>query len=101
MECEEMRQLLGEFKNCLSSFASSSAKFRLVWPPDRSDRFELRTLLVLDSSFNPPSRAHFTIAYSALTGDRGAHRKGLLLLLATQNADKGWTPCLLFVKILE
>ncbi len=47
------------------------------------------TLYVLDSSFNPPTRAHFDMAVSALEHDRGAAPKRLILLLATRNADKG------------
>ena len=52
-----------------------------------------KTLYVLDSSFNPPTRAHLRICTSALLNDRpNAGSKRLLLLLATQNADKAPKP---------
>lgn len=47
-----------------------------------------QTLYVLDSSFNPPTKAHMRIASSALLHDNGPGPKRLLLLLAIQNADK-------------
>jgi nicotinamide-nucleotide adenylyltransferase len=50
------------------------------------------TVYVLDSSFNPPTRAHLKIAASALQNDKGSTPKRLLLLLATQNADKAPKP---------
>ncbi|KAI9820574.1 MAG: hypothetical protein M1826_000877 [Phylliscum demangeonii] len=64
----------------------------------------LRTIYVLDSSFNPPTRAHLHMAASALLSDRYRDREGhdgrqrqrrerrLILLLATQNADKAPKP---------
>ncbi|KAL9073245.1 MAG: hypothetical protein Q9161_003077 [Pseudevernia consocians] len=52
-----------------------------------------KTLYVLDSSFNPPTRAHLRICTSALLHDRSIAGPGrLLLLLATQNADKAPKP---------
>lgn len=51
-----------------------------------------RHLYVLDSSFNPPTKAHFHMALSALRHDAprdGLDVKRLLLLLAVRNADKG------------
>ncbi len=58
---------------------------------------------MLDSSFNPPSRAHAWIAQNAVLSDSGGgggksepetrwEGKRLLLLLATQNADKAAKP---------
>ncbi|KAJ9143446.1 Cytidylyltransferase family protein [Pleurostoma richardsiae] len=57
-----------------------------------------RTLIVLDSSFNPPTKAHMRMATAAVqelaSGDGGSRRGGLrvLLLLAVNNADKGAKP---------
>ena len=52
-----------------------------------------KTLYVLDSSFNPPTRAHLRICTSALLDDGPkAGPRRLLLLLATQNADKAPKP---------
>ncbi|QPG97716.1 hypothetical protein C2857_006759 [Epichloe festucae Fl1] len=45
------------------------------------------TLVVLDSSFNPPTRAHAQMAKSAMESAGPGAR--LLLLLAVNNADKG------------
>lgn len=53
-----------------------------------------QTLYILDSSFNPPTLAHLRICESALHDDprAAAADKRLLLLLATQNADKPAKP---------
>ncbi|KAL9124496.1 MAG: hypothetical protein Q9217_006174, partial [Psora testacea] len=54
------------------------------------------TLYILDSSFNPPTLAHLRICTTALLQDSKAKspdsQKRLLLLLATQNADKAPKP---------
>ncbi|KAF8545033.1 hypothetical protein BDD12DRAFT_653331, partial [Trichophaea hybrida] len=48
-------------------------------------------LHILDSSFNPPTLAHLTIALSSLQSTSASPTR-LLLLLATQNADKPAVP---------
>lgn len=92
----EMRQQLEFFKTALKSFSSSSANFRVLSTvpitAGSSKTVQPSTLYVLDSSFNPPTRAHLHIAESALADDHGARPKRLLLLLATQNADKAPKP---------
>ncbi|MCJ1232943.1 hypothetical protein MMC14_000897 [Varicellaria rhodocarpa] len=50
------------------------------------------TLYVLDSSFNPPTLSHLQIAFDALHSHTGSTPCRLLLLLATQNADKAPKP---------
>ncbi|PWY86172.1 cytidylyltransferase [Aspergillus heteromorphus CBS 117.55] len=55
-------------------------------PPPTTD-----VLYVLDSSFNPPTLAHNRIATSAILEDSSKPAR-LLLLLATQNADKPSKP---------
>lgn len=90
-------EMLRSFKlSCISvlkDFAESPSSFQLVrtiaqakatTPP-----IAAKTLYVLDASFNPPTKAHHQIAYSALLDDHGCAPKSLLLLLATVNADKG------------
>ncbi|KAG6221362.1 hypothetical protein E4U34_002117 [Claviceps purpurea] len=59
--------------------------------PRAPPRNGIQTLIVLDSSFNPPTRAHAQMALSAMrTAGPGAR---LLLLLAVHNADKkGFAP---------
>lgn len=49
---------------------------------------EVRTLYVLDSSFNPPTKAHLTLARQALLNDKGNRPARMMFLLATVNADK-------------
>lgn len=96
------RPLVAELGSALKDFQSSSANFRVlrtVYPSQRlpkepslpSEAESPKTLFILDSSFNPPSIAHQSLAQSALrkTASDGfpkPHR--LLLLFATMNADK-------------
>ncbi|KAJ6257206.1 hypothetical protein Dda_8093 [Drechslerella dactyloides] len=56
-----------------------------------------KTVCVLDSSFNPPTKAHMNLAIRALdhytpTDDKTEEKPSLLLLLATANADKKAVP---------
>ncbi|KAI9680498.1 MAG: hypothetical protein M1817_003938 [Caeruleum heppii] len=81
------------FRTALSAFTSSPARFKVLHSvngPTNSP--PPRTLYVLDSSFNPPTLAHLRIATSAITEDKAIEPKKLLLLLATQNADKAPKP---------
>jgi nicotinamide-nucleotide adenylyltransferase len=95
IDVEMLRQMKALYASALKDFASSSATFRILRsipgtnPPNSSPT---KTLYVLDSSFNPPSRAHMQIATSALQCDKGATPHRLLLLFATQNADKAPKP---------
>lgn len=93
----------------LHGFTASSKTFEVLdtlatptYPPEgeiiASKTPPLSTLYVLDSSFNPPTLAHFHIAKSALTSSTSPTHDlrsvKLLLLLATQNADKPAKPAL-------
>ncbi|KAK3684066.1 hypothetical protein B0T22DRAFT_501381 [Podospora appendiculata] len=107
------RPLLDFFSRCLVVFQRSGAKFQVVCsvaptshggqpaatqspaptPPQRTPR----TLIVLDSSFNPPTIAHLRMATATvrdLTEQKGQqlHTIRLLLLLAVNNADKAPKP---------
>ncbi|KAF1820261.1 Nucleotidylyl transferase [Dissoconium aciculare CBS 342.82] len=110
---QSYRRLVTEFESVLSTFESSDRKFQIVktiYPRlDRSsslphavieDHAPLepnsadspKTLIILDSSFNPPSNAHQNLALRSLSKSyisrfTGPHR--LLLLFAVLNADKG------------
>lgn len=104
------RSLLEFFSRALASFKSSGSKFQVICtvaPPTSNGplpqpvppRTKPPTLIVLDSSFNPPSRAHLRMATSAiydrvdLKGSGQATRASrLLLLLAINNADKAPKP---------
>lgn len=95
-------RLLAECKAALDSFLASSAPFRIFrtvaprHPSPASTYHEPpRTVFILDSSYNPPSRAHASLATSALASKDTAryprpHR--LLLLFSVHNADKGAAP---------
>ncbi|KAJ8611076.1 hypothetical protein MRB53_038163 [Persea americana] len=99
-------ELVPEFRTALQSFKTSGSRFRVLKtihprlsspqnatqpPPEDSPR----SLVILDSSYNPPSIAHQTLAISALTDpDHGSRLPPtrLLLLFSTLNADKAPTP---------
>ena len=107
------RSLVDFFSRSLSSFQSSSSKLQVICtaaaatthqhgeghgpPAAIPPRARPRTLIVLDSSFNPPTRAHLRMATSAihdLTRNKG-QKLGtlrLLLLLSVNNADKAPKP---------
>ncbi|KAK3314463.1 hypothetical protein B0H66DRAFT_562978 [Apodospora peruviana] len=103
------------FSRALSSFQKSGSPFQVVCtavkpspshdtllpapiPPSR----RLQTLIVLDSSFNPPTIAHLRMVTSAIRDLTAAHTRPagvpplqqirLLLLLAVNNADKAPKP---------
>lgn len=96
------KSLPGHLTTALKDFQSSSSTFRLlqtVHPhnlapqPATPPTTPPSTLIILDSSFNPPSIAHQTLALTALhkksksiSQTPGPHR--LLLLFSTMNADK-------------
>ncbi|KAG5998254.1 hypothetical protein E4U52_001157 [Claviceps spartinae] len=86
------------FTRSLTAFLSSPDPFRILATATTTTtphlpvssrappRNGVQTLIVLDSSFNPPTRAHAQMALSAMrTAGPGAR---LLLLLAVHNADK-------------
>ncbi|KAI8069561.1 hypothetical protein BC940DRAFT_332094 [Gongronella butleri] len=68
--------------------------FILTWEAPRASAMERGVptkeagrLLVLDASFNPPTRAHYGLLEEAWKQNRGEFDAGLLLF-STQNADK-------------
>ncbi|EME84626.1 uncharacterized protein MYCFIDRAFT_187564 [Pseudocercospora fijiensis CIRAD86] len=99
-------KLVPELELALKSFQSSGSKFRLLKTVHPSHEFPQepktahrdespRTLFILDSSFNPPSIAHRTLAQSALhrsSASQYAKPHRLLLLFAVMNADKAPSP---------
>lgn len=94
---KELQPLVQNFRTALRAFISSPSSFRVLATLSSSTAFytPVKTLYVLDSSFNPPTLAHLRIAISALVHDKHANSsptKRLLLLLATQNADKAPKP---------
>ncbi|KAK4696766.1 nicotinamide-nucleotide adenylyltransferase, partial [Lecanoromycetidae sp. Uapishka_2] len=95
---EDMRNVK-TLQRSLRDFASSSHTFQVLRSlpqPAPKPPNPPKALYVLDSSFNPPTRAHLRICSSALLEDNPhAVPKRLLLLLATQNADKAPKPAVL------
>ncbi|KAL7926459.1 hypothetical protein ACQKWADRAFT_309292 [Trichoderma austrokoningii] len=96
------KQLVDFFSRSLASFHSSPDVFRILCtlphhggsnqePAPRQSNSKLRQqkLVVLDSSFNPPTRAHAEMAKSALKWAASAR---LMLLLSVNNADKAPKP---------
>jgi nicotinamide-nucleotide adenylyltransferase len=88
-----LRAALPDLESALHSFTSSPAKFRVVQTVNGSST-QPRTLYILDSSFNPPSIAHLTLATSALRQHAPSEKAPfrLLLLFSTHNADKAPSP---------
>ncbi|MCJ1246089.1 hypothetical protein MMC30_003293 [Trapelia coarctata] len=92
-----MSTLLPTFRLALQTFASSPSNLQILRTiPASPSPPPPKTLYILDSSFNPPHLAHFRIAASAFdSSDSSTPSKRLLLLLATQNADKEHKPAAL------
>ncbi|KAK3944434.1 hypothetical protein QBC46DRAFT_374313 [Diplogelasinospora grovesii] len=114
------RPLVDFFSRSLTSFQSSNSKFHVVCTVPSSSQpvtgygqqiqnriialptplppsTKPRALVVLDSSFNPPTIAHLRMATSAIHDLNQRDRLGpgalrLLLLLAINNADKAPKP---------
>ena len=90
-------RFIGLFLPRLQAFVSSSAQFEILHTIPKSrpftpNRNERPILYILDSSFNPPTKAHYRIVSSALASHRSKTPKRLLLLLAIENADKAPKP---------
>jgi nicotinamide-nucleotide adenylyltransferase len=95
LEIEMLRSFKASCASIIKDFAGSPSSFKLVRTVPQAKKSSMttaKTLYVLDGSFNPPTRAHHRIASSALLKDDGSTPKRLLLLLATQNADKATKP---------
>lgn len=98
MRRPDPKSLVSFFSRALSSFQSSPDAFRVLCTlPHASDPAPRRPvkpvdrLVVLDSSFNPPTRAHASMARAALEGGGGEGGR-LVLLLSVNNADKAPKP---------
>ncbi|KAI1091150.1 Nucleotidylyl transferase [Rostrohypoxylon terebratum] len=97
--------LVSHFAQALKSYQLSNATFRVLCsltpsslsssptsPTPQQPKAPPRRLLVLDSSFNPPTLAHQQMALSALPEYSSNDKLRVLLLLAINNADKAPKP---------
>lgn len=90
--------LVATFSRALTSFQSSPDALRILCtlphvsntPAPRRPSHPVRDLIILDSSFNPPTLAHAGMARSALRAHGSSSR--LMLLLSVNNADKAPKP---------
>ncbi|OQD74143.1 hypothetical protein PENDEC_c012G00907 [Penicillium decumbens] len=80
-----------KYSSLLRQFAASAKDLEILTSIPAESTPSAKTLYVLDSSFNPPTFAHLRIASTALL-ERLDPSSRLLLLLATQNADKPSKP---------
>lgn len=85
------RALRTQYASLMKQFAASTKEFEVLSSIPAHQFPPAKTLYVLDSSFNPPTLAHLHIASSALL-EQLEPTSRLLLLLATQNADKPSKP---------
>lgn len=88
-----LRSILPHLESALKSFQSSSSTFRVVRSinPYSAAPPPPKTLFILDSSYNPPQKAHLTLVKSALDDTNLRKHESpyrLLLLFSTHNADK-------------
>ena len=101
----QLRSLLPTLEASLKAFTSSSAKFQVIRTiPAQSNATaeiesieaqtpsEPKTLFILDSSYNPPSRAHLALAATAIATAKETRPHRLLFLFSTHNADKAPSP---------
>ncbi|EXJ71603.1 uncharacterized protein A1O5_05411 [Cladophialophora psammophila CBS 110553] len=101
LDMQALQHLRAQFSQALKDFASSSSSFCILHSippptaiPTPSNPIVTRTLYLLDSSFNPPSKAHTSLVKTALKSRRDSSSvirdqiPRVLFLLATVNADK-------------
>ncbi|KAM0428628.1 hypothetical protein ACHAPT_006991 [Fusarium lateritium] len=97
MPLPQPASLVTTFSRALTSFQSSADALRILCtlphvsnnPAPRRPVHPVRDLIILDSSFNPPTLAHAGMARSALRARDGGR---LMLLLSVNNADKAPKP---------
>ena len=95
LAAKSMQELRLSYQSALQHFNASSNALRVLETVPAASPISQTNptvLYVLDSSFNPPTVAHLRIACSALSEHTGGSSARLLLLLATQNADKPSKP---------
>ncbi|BCS29057.1 nicotinate-nicotinamide nucleotide adenylyltransferase [Aspergillus puulaauensis] len=96
MDPSKLQAIRQHYTLALKRFLESTKTFEVITTVARAEEPRPSSaadgvLYVLDSSFNPPTLAHRHIACSAVLENWGTPSR-LLLLLATQNADKPSKP---------
>lgn len=97
--------VIGELDRCIDRLRSSSTEIEIVWTTEdwKSSLTDGNlSISILDSSFNPPTLAHFALALLPPSGStrsslvpQAPHeqpRFGYLLMLSVRNADKQLKP---------
>ncbi|KAM5343139.1 hypothetical protein ACJ41O_014105 [Fusarium nematophilum] len=102
MRRPDPKSLITFFSRALTSFQSSPDPLRILCtlphhsdaPAPRRPTRPVRDLIILDSSFNPPTLAHLGMAGSALRDlqIKNGGQQRLMLLLSVNNADKAPKP---------
>ncbi|KAF2431901.1 Nucleotidylyl transferase [Tothia fuscella] len=105
LRIKNIRSMMPALKDALQSFQSSSASFKVIKTvrPSQSQQQDgedtssnhgplCRSLYILDSSYNPPSKAHLALAAAALSASEEPKPHRLLLCFSTDNADKKPSP---------
>jgi nicotinamide-nucleotide adenylyltransferase len=94
MAANPIQTMRTRYNSALKCFATSPKTVEILSAdPGNTSHSMPKILYVFDSSFNPPTVAHLRIAVSALAENPSPSSR-LLLLLATQNADKPSKPAL-------
>ncbi|KAF2663680.1 Nucleotidylyl transferase [Microthyrium microscopicum] len=103
----QLARLLPTLESSVQTFVNSKSNFTRIatndsqspWPGFASGETRsqeqiqnARKLFILDSSYNPPSKAHAALALSALHSVSSTESTRLLLLFGVSNADKGFKP---------
>ncbi|KAH7320830.1 hypothetical protein B0I35DRAFT_427863 [Stachybotrys elegans] len=96
MQRQGTKSVAEYFARSLTAFQSSGRSFESIstlrYNGNSQERRTEKRLVVLDSSFNPPTKAHAQMARSAIDAAAEPSRTRLVLLLAVNNADKAPKP---------
>ena len=92
-DLKTVQSMRKSYKSSLSDFTTSGSAFKILCSVTDHGKTKapVKTLYILDSSFNPPTKAHMHLARSAIEGQESKPLR-ILLLLAIKNADKASKP---------
>lgn len=103
---QPLSELMSGFGKILSNFIESSSDFKLIYRSGRNiiPENEIKRILILDSSFNPPHLGHLSLINQALIqtyNQNDVNNREIMLLLLIENVDKKKLIGELFDKRLE